>query len=451
VIDVEPMIRDELERRVPRVGSEIANWPDILRRSGETQRRRRRRLTSTIIIGGVVFGLALSPLGGAVSRVVGGFSDWLLGTPGTPTSPVVQRQFDTAQFPGNPQLHELLRVTLEGHRFVLYGFATRQVVCLRLAVKALGAGPQTACVSRADLKRSGDLVLPVKANVTVGHIGRLPRSGRDRPTLPKYLLTFGVAAHRVVSVGVRSDRGTSPAVLRNGAFLHVFRPSRRGIWARAIVARNATGRTEATPLSVQVSNQPELRSGLRPHGPSRVDRVVTGGTIGWFIHREARGLSPAQAHVNFRGCCHGYTRLIQPDPDDFLLMLISDHSPIPIPSSTHRRLLIPQPKPDEHRICLGALTHSGIGSGCTTLEELFSEGPLAISWGFSGVGQQLWLVQGLASDDVTRIEVFLGTGQHWRAPLRDNATVFRVPRAKFPVRVVAYDAAGRVVAVQTIR
>jgi hypothetical protein len=147
--------------------------------------------------------------------------------------------------------------------------------------------------------------------------------------------------------------------------------------------------------------------------------------------------------------------VIQPDSADFLLMLISDHSPTPIPPSTRRRLSIPKPKPGEHRICLGAYTNGSLGSGCTTVEKLFHsrfyEGPLALSWGFSGGGQQLWVVEGLASDDVSRIEVFLGTGEHWRAPLRDNATVFRVQRAKFPARIVAYDVGGHVIAVRTIR
>ena len=446
MIDVEPLIRDELQRRVPLVDPGIASWQDILRRSGETQRRRRRRLTAIIVAGAAVAALAISPLGGAVTRAVGGFSDWLTGTPGTSPSPAAQGQFKTTSpFPGNPRLRELLRVSLDGRRFVLYGFATRQVVCLRVAVDALaGAGPQAACVSRADLRRSHDLVLPVKANLTFGHLGRLP------PTLPKYVLTFGLAAQDVVSVSVRTDRGTSRAAVRNGAFLHVFRPRRRGVWARAVIARSATRRANVVPLSVEVSGQ-LLRTGLRPHGPSKVTRTVSCGTIGWFVQREPRGLSPAQAHLNIRGCCHGYIRVIQPDAADFLLMLISDHSPTPIPPSTRRRLSIPKPKPGEHRICLGAYTNGSLGSGCTTVEKLFREGPLALSWGFSGGGQQLWVVEGLASDDVSRIEVFLGTGEHWRAPLRDNATVFRIQRAKFPVRIVAYDAGGHVIAIRTIR
>jgi hypothetical protein len=447
VIDVEPLIRAELERRVHPVDPAIADWSEILQRSGETQRRRRRRLSVSAVASAGVLALALSPLSGAVTRAVGGFSDWLLGTPGTPTSPAVQRQFETATpFPGSPRLHEILHVTLDRRRFVLYGFETRQVVCLRVAAQALAdAGPQAACVSRADLRRSGDLVLPVKANLSVGHLGRLPRSVKDRPTLPRYVLTFGVAAHDVVRVDVRTDRGTSRAALRNGAFLHVFRPGRRGVWAHAVIARTAARRAEVVPLSVQVSGQPSLRTGLRPRGPGRVDRVVTGGRIGWFVHREPRGVSPAQAHVELPGCCRGYARVIQPDPDDFLRMLISDRSLSPIPRE------VPHQKPGGHRICFGALTRGGLGSSCTTLENLFRERPLALSWGFSGAGQRLWLVQGLASDDVRRIEVFLGSGEHWRAPLRDNVTVFRVQRAKFPARVVAYDAGGQVIAVQTIR
>jgi hypothetical protein len=444
VIDVEPVIREELERQAPSVDPGIASWPDILRRSGENQRRRRRRLAATVIASAAVAALAISPLGGAVTRAVGGFSDWLTGTPGMSPPDAAQRQFKTTSpFPGNPRLRELLHVTFDGRRFVLYGFETGQVVCLRVAVQVLaGAGPQAACVSRADLRRSHDLVLPVKANLTFGHLGRLP------PTLPKYVLTFGVAAHDVVSVGVRTDRGTSRAAVRNGAFLHVFRPGRRGVWARAVIARSGTRRGNVVPLSVEVSGQ-LLRTGLRSHGPSRVTRTVHGGTISWFVHREGRGLSPTQAHVNIRGCCRGYARVIQPDATDFLLMLISHRPLSPIPPQA--RLHIPKPKPGEHRICFGALASGGLGSGCTTLEKLFREGPLALNWGFSGAGQQLWIVEGLASDDVARIEVFLGTGEYWQAPLRDNATVFRVQRAKFPVRIVAYDGGGLVIAIRTIR
>ena len=54
---------------------------------------------------------------------------WSSPTPGTSPPPAAQRQFKaTSPFPGNPRLRELLHVSLDGRRFVLYGFATRQVV-----------------------------------------------------------------------------------------------------------------------------------------------------------------------------------------------------------------------------------------------------------------------------------------------------------------------------------
>jgi hypothetical protein len=61
-----------------------------------------------------------------------------------------------------------------------------------------------------------------------------------------------------------------------------------------------------------------------------------------------------------------------------------------------------------------------------------------------------WIVDGIVSDDVARVVVFLSTGERRRAPLRDNVVIVRVSAAKFPARVVGYDAAGRVIDVLTI-
>ena len=452
MIDVEPLIREELEHAVPRPSLDRADWRDVRRRAGRT-RTSRRLFAVVVVVAASTAGLALSPLGGAVSRAFGGFSDWLTGTPGEPAPPPAQRAFEHtnersgAPFPGDPQLRELLRADVDGRRFVLYGFETRQVVCLRVAITAPeGAGPQAACVSRADLRRSGDLLLPVKANLSVGHTGPLPRDADDPPTVPKYLLTFGIAAAEVTRVSVDADDGASPAVVGHGAFLHVLRPERRGVWARAVRAEADDGRTDVVPISVQVSGEASLTTGLHPHGPAAPDREVEGGTIGWFVRREPRGMSAAEAGVTGRrDCCTGFARVIYPDPDDFLGVAIGDATLVP------RLPGVPGfPRGDE-TICVGSITRGGFGASCNPLRNLFRRGPLALTWGFSGAGQQIWLVSGLASDDVARIEVFLGDGERWRAPLRDNATVFRIQRAKFPARIVAYDADGRSIAVQTIR
>jgi hypothetical protein len=76
---------------------------------------------------------------------------------------------------------------------------------------------------------------------------------------------------------------------------------------------------------------------------------------------------------------------------------------------------------------------------------------MALSWGFSGAGQQFWIVCGRVSDEVVRVEIFLGTGERTPVGLRDNVVIARVQRAKFPARVIGYDRQGRVIAVETIR
>ena len=443
MIDVEPVVRDELERLVP-PASARADWADVRRRAGSPSSR--RRALGAVVVAAVAGAVAVSPLGGAISSTLGGFSDWLTGTPGEAVAPEKQRAFErVTPFAGDPRLRELLQVELGGRTFFLYGFETKQVVCLRAAVRSLeGVGPQAACVSRADLRRSRDLVLPVKANMSVGHVGPLPRAADDPPTVPRYLLTFGIAAGEVRRISVETDRGSTPAVVRNGAFLHVAVPGRRGVWARSVQATTGAGRSQVVPISVQAGGQPALRTGLRARGPATVERTLTRGTIGWFARREPRGVSGRAAGLR-DGCCTGFVRVVYPDPNDFLGLAIGDRTLL------RRSPAFPGRGIPEDAICSGLVSRGGFGGGCRDARSLFQRGPLELSWGFSGAGQQLWIVSGLASDDVARIEVFLGNGERWQAPLRDNATAFRVQRAKFPARVVAYDAAGRVIDVTTIR
>jgi len=447
VIDVEPLIRDELERALPAPAAARADWADVRRRAGSGNGRRRLLSAVAVAVAIVFAAVAVSPLGGTIATTLGGFSDWLTGTPGEQAAPSEQRAFEEAnRFPGDPRLRELVKLDLDGRQFVLYGFETRQIVCLRVAVKALaGVGPQAACVSRADLRRSGDLVLPVKANLSVGHIGALPRAATDPPTVPRYLLTFGVAATEVTKVAVATDRGPTPATVGNGSFLHVVAPGRRGVWTRSIEATTRAGRTQTVPISVQASGEPALRTGLRARGPATVERKVDRGTINWFVRREPRGVPAATAGLR-QDCCNGFARVIYPDPDDFLGVAIGDKTLRPAGAPP-----IPGHKIPEDPICVGLVSRGGFGVGCRDRQQLFRRGPLELTWGFSGGGQQSWIVSGLASDDVARIEVFLGNGERWQAPLRDNATAFRIQRAKFPARIVAYDAAGRVIDVKTIR
>ena len=56
-----------------------------------------------------------------------------------------------------------------------------------------------------------------------------------------------------------------------------------------------------------------------------------------------------------------------------------------------------------------------------------------------------FVVAGLASDQVARIELFVANGTHRRVPLHDNAFFTRVSRNELPVNLVAYDSQGEVI------
>src|SRR3712207_8859559 len=69
-----------------------------------------------------------------------------------------------------------------------------------------------------------------------------------------------------------------------------------------------------------------------------------------------------------------------------------------------------------------SVTRGTVGTGCQPKRALFARGPLNLSWGFSGSGQQLWIVHGLVSDEVARLRVFVGSGETWDAPLDRKST-----------------------------
>src|SRR5207245_1573163 len=146
------------------------------RRAGVRPRRPRRRLM--LALAAVGFALAV---GGPLAATLGGFSGWLSGEPGKPAPASAQRAFDEARkrawsdLPTRPALRELLRARIGGRRYTLYGFRSGNAICLRLG----GAGPVTSCVTRSELERSHDLVIPVKANASVGQVGPPPRRPGD--------------------------------------------------------------------------------------------------------------------------------------------------------------------------------------------------------------------------------------------------------------------------------
>jgi hypothetical protein len=68
-----------------------------------------------------------------------------------------------------------------------------------------------------------------------------------------------------------------------------------------------------------------------------------------------------------------------------------------------------------------------------------------------GGGNQYSILSGVASDDVVRLRLYLGTGEVSPVPLRDNVFATQISRAKFPFRLVGYDKDGHVIAVASMR
>ena len=87
------------------------------------------------------------------------------------------------------------------------------------------------------------------------------------------------------------------------------------------------------------------------------------------------------------------------------------------------------------------------GSGMP-LDDMFPRSSFTFTYGTVGGGDQFATFAGLASDDVARMEIFTATGDRIPVPLRDNAYLIEVALARFPAKVVAYDAEGRVIGIE---
>ena len=92
------------------------------------------------------------------------------------------------------------------------------------------------------------------------------------------------------------------------------------------------------------------------------------------------------------------------------------------------------------------ITAARSGSG-GTVNLLIS--PLAPSVAGFG-GAQSALISGIASDAISRIDLFLNDGERWPVPFKDNAFVVLAPRIDFPAKLVGYDSRGKVVVIEDL-
>jgi hypothetical protein len=210
-----------------------------------------------------------------------------------------------------------------------------------------------------------------------------------------------------------------------------------------IRARLDDGRAVDVPFSVAPWGPGPGAFGGRagePGGPDKVERVVEGGTIGWFTRREERGepLDEELRETLMLVPTSAFGRMITPDPGSSKRMVIT--------AGKHRHF--PLRPSSEQLLSYFVVARGGTVGSAMPVDDMFPRSPFTFSYGTVGGGDQFATFAGLASDDVARMEIFTATGDRIPVPLRDNAYLIEVALARFPAKVVAYDAEGRVIGIE---
>jgi hypothetical protein len=421
VIDVEPLIRRELERLYPLRPAE-GSWQELVRRA--QPRRRHRRVTVA-----VAAGVALLVCAAAIAAARGGFERWLRGEPGRPAPARVQEEFAAANgaswiaYPPETHLRELIRATSGGHSYTLYGFRSGDSVCLRL-VSDFDRGDVDGCAPVSALVRSSARVLPI---VTEAFLGRKVSAAE---------VSFGVMADAVREVTVQAVDGAHPAFVGGNAYLFVEPNPNTGNDILELNSRSRNGSAGANGVTVTGGARPAPLSQYVvdpwrrriPPGPRRVQAPIKHPTIRWYFRHEKRGRSIADVKLTWAQRTQllsmgvdRFARLIKPDPFNDTVVTLSG------------------------RLCIGLL-RSTVGGG-QACGGLFSLGPIALM--ISGSQGDYATIAGVAADGIRRVEIYTANGTHQRAALRANALLALVAWRDFPIRVVGYDAHGRVAASET--
>ena len=425
------------------------DWQDVLRRANVGPRRRRSRLAFGLAAAAAVLtALSLAtPLGSAIRDTVADFSAWLQGTPGQPVSAEEQRAFEEenarsyAAFPGSPELRRLIRTEVDGVSYDLLGFRSGNSLCIRVVASGDEAGSTTECAPVDDLRADDAPVRVLLADWGVGRGDKTATIGFDTYRAPHARVTAGIAADGVTSVELVDDAGPHKVDTAANSFLYISQRPDVDQLVTHVRARLADGRTVGVPFTPALwGPSPGFggAAGEEPGGPTHVERVLHGGTIGWLDRREERGepldTVPDALFVDNAE----FGRVLRPDPASSKRIVV-----------TISKVEI-GPGHGEPGVCYAEIARGGSGGGCIGEPgKLFRQGP-PFTGGYSvtGAGSQYASFAGLASDEVARLEIFTATGNRITVPLRDNAYLAEVALARMPAKLVAYDAEGRVIGIQ---
>jgi hypothetical protein len=413
-----------------------ADWEDVLRRAG-MDRRRRVPVAAAVALAALAAVCVATPLGAAIAH---GFSTWISGEPGTPASPAQQRAFERANahsffgFPAGTQLRVLETVKGPGDREVqLLGFRSAQTLCLRVVVALPKLTSRQSCAPLAELRHAGPPARAVDVDDGYGRGHKHAWYGTERFGAPALQVTAGITADGVRSVTLHDETGSHTVRAVANAFLYVAWDPGVDQRVDAMSARTAHGLVD-----VPFAPAPWAALGGKPHGgpvtgPAKVQRDVRGGTIGWLTRREPVGqpLSALRGRVAkdlARGLVYG--RLLNPSPG----------------SGARYAITLAR----SGRMCGWTITGTSAAGGCGALRGVFTHSPISPGTLVVNGSDEFALVGGFASDDVHRVVAYLSAGGTQRIPVVHNAFLASIARSRFPVRLVAYDAQGRIIAVPTL-
>lgn len=409
--------------------------------------RTRRPLLLAATLAATLVALLVTPLGGAIARGLGDFSDWLSGAVGEPADSQSQEAFDDENarrwsgFPTGTELRTLIHRRVDGIEYTLVGFRARGELCLRLVAPGARAVPYS-CTPVRSAERPAAAVIVVRADETIGPaIGSPDEHGYRAVTAQA---TFGIAADGIADVVLETDQDKRVARVENNAFLDVNPRPPLGTRVRSVTALSDKGEAAPVPFVVApFGDYPSDAPRGTPQGPDRVEMRLPRGHVQWITNGEPRGVPPPKRLLE-ETVSHTidptFARAVRPDPALNAYVLVATG-----------RMSAPFSEPRTVTCVFLFAADRGDGGGCSPPNRLFEENGHIVSWLLiPHGGDQHSSVHGLVSDAVERLAVFFASGQRLDVPVKDNAFVVEAPRAAYPARLVAYDQDGRVIAIQDV-
>jgi hypothetical protein len=443
MLDVEPLIRDELARLSPFDGTERGRWETVLERARDARRPGRERRRRTLVAAAV--GLAAVVIVAvAVAAGSGGFRGWLTGAPGRPASTAAKAAFERATrswrgFPPSTQLRQLVVARVDGVRYELDGFRGAGSLCVRLVANGAATTTRLECAPLAELRAVDVPALVLGVDSSFGSAGSEATYGPFTLMRPKAAVTFGVLADHVDHVAIIHRTPTPTRVFVSGdAFLAVS-PGQSPFDTTIRIVASAGGRSAAVPFAQAATLvNPPTSSGPRPAGPTNVDRTLTSGAISWFARRQPRGVAvPRNLHHIVGASPEAiFARMITPDPAAPERLVVSI-------SPAGKRYFGGRLR-NNREVCAELVGGRYEGGDCWPAGRLFSTGPVATAV-IIQQGGQVGVVTGLAADSVASLRAFPAVGPPRSVAVNDNGFFLAATARDFPLRVVAYDAAGRIV------